>query len=325
MNDLHPGDAALDGVLRLVRPLFTGPGQRTEERLSAFLKPRLIELQRRNNESKADYSFRLMRAFTGPRWMLLRHMIAVDYTNANMQATEHINDGLPVAFMAGMNESTYVLSMSDTEMWPVTAGVVASLVAAGVITLNKRKLKKTKDVAYLEKRTQSAINGAIVRGIQVKNIPMHVANALSKARLSEIIAYARASIYGASDSGAYIAGLEAERMGVEIEKSWLGIMDVHIRPSHKHLHGTTIPLHDKFHGYHGDLRYPHDPEAPPQEIYRCRCRMAVHLRGNSPGEYSRKILPTQTAAYRKWRDAQIRKAGSDVELAKIHRRLIRGR
>ena len=324
MNDIHPGDKVLNAVLRRISGLYVEPGERTEARLKAFLNPKFRALQPRKGELMKDYRARVQMAFSGPRWALVKRKIAADFTDANAEATDYVNNGLAEAFAAGLNESAYALALSGVTAWPITTTVVVELVADKVITLNKRKLKRRKDTAYNEQRTQSAVVSAIVQGITVEDMPHHVARHISNARQNEMIAYARAAIYGASDTGAYMAGKEAEKDGLEIEKTWLSIMDMKVRPSHKHLHGVTIPLNEKFHGYHGVLRYPHDPTAPPEETYRCRCRMAVHLAGKSPGEYSRKILPTQTAAYRKWRDVQIRNAGGEIELAKIHRRRIRG-
>ena len=222
-----------------------------------------------------------------------------------------------------MSEAAYVLSKSGVDALPITASIVAGLAAAGIIKLNERKLKRRKDIAYNEQRIQSSIIAAIYQDVTVEDMPKDVSRRVTNSRKNDMTAFARATIYGASDSGAYYAGLEAEKSGLELEKTWLGIMDMRIRPSHKHLHGTTVPMHEVFHGYHGTLRYPHDPSAPPQETYRCRCRMVVHLKGNAPGEYSRVILPSQTSEYRKWRDQQIRKAGGEVELAKLHRQRLR--
>lgn len=323
MNDIHPGDIALNAILRAFDGLYNAPERRIEERLRNFLKPKLKALQPRENEKTSEYHTRLMNAFSGARWAFIKKMIAIDLTDANTKATERVNDALDAAFVAGFNESAYVMALSGAETWPITLGIVTNLVTSGLISLRKRKLKRTKDIVYNEQRTQSAVMSAIAQDVSVEDLPKHVSRRVSTARKNETTSFALAAVYGASDYGAYMAGKEAEKSGAEIEKTWLGIMDMRIRPSHKHLHGETIPLNEKFHGYHGLLRFPHDPEAPPQEIYRCRCRMVVHLAGKSPGEYSRKILPSQTTAYKKWRDAQVRKAMTEVELERIHRQRMR--
>ena len=322
MNDLHPGDIALNSVLKALPGLYGAPKDKAEALIRAFLRPQIKALQRREDESSGKYKMRLMAAFKGAKWMLTRHKIAVMFSDAHEHVNDDINDNLETAFMDGMNESAYALAMSGVTMWPVTLSVMNGLIAAKIVNLNTRKLKKRRDIAYNDERVQTTVHSAVFQGIKVEDLPVEVARMMAKARQNEAISYARAAIYGASDSGAYFAGLEAEKEGIEVEKTWLAIMDMRVRPSHKHLHGVTIPLKEKFHGYYGTLMFPHDPEAPPQEIYRCRCRMAVHVAGKSPDEYSRQLLPTQTSAYRNWRDKQIRKAGGELELLKLHKRLV---
>jgi len=323
VNDLHPGDVVLNGVLKALPGLYTKPRDRAEALLRAFLKPHIKALQRREDESTSKYKMRLMAAFKGAKWAITRHKIAVSFSDVHETVNDNINDGLITAYMDGLNESAYAMALSGITTWPVTLSVMNGLIAANIITLNTRKLKKRQDIAYNEERVQSAVHSAILQGVKIEDLPDAASKMMAKARQNEAVSYARAAIYGASDSGAYFAGLEAEKMGIEVEKTWLSIMDMRVRPSHKHLHGVTIPLKDDFHGYYSDLRYPHDPAAHPAEIYRCRCRMAVHVAGKSPGEYSRELLPTQTAAYRIWRDKQIRKVGGELELLKLHKKLVR--
>ena len=318
MNDVHAGDRALNAVLKGLGGAYTAPQKRTEDRLMAFLKPKLKALQPRDGESKTRYMQRVMGAFTGPRWVLVRRSIAKDFTGVNADIIGRINDALEQAFVDGFNDAAFFLAKTGVEMWPITLAIVGLL----AILLNRRKLKKKADIQYNEQRLQSAISGALMRDVRIEGLAKDVAQRMSHARMNEMVSAARVSVYGASDYGAYMAGLEAEKEGIEIEKTWLSIMDLRVRPSHKGLHGDTIPLHKKFHGLYGDLRYPHDPEAPPQEIYRCRCRMVVHIAGRSPGTYSRFLLPWETIEYRKWRDRQILKAGSEIELARLHKRLM---
>lgn len=322
MNDVHAGDSVLGPILKRLDGLYGGASEVAEKQVKAMLEARERLLQPKKGESLTAYRRRLQTAFAGPKWALARHRIAVAFTDANEDATGIVNDGLVEAFAIGMNEAAYVMSRSGVDTLPITASVVAGLVAAGVIKLNKRRVKRRKDIAYTEQRIQSSVIAAIYQDVTVEDMPKDVSRRVTNGRKNDIKAFAQAAIYGASDTGAYYAGLEAEKSGLELEKTWLGIMDAHIRPSHKHLHGTTIPMHELFHGYNGTLRYPHDPSAPPQETYRCRCRMMVHLKGHAPAISRRMLLPTQTSDYRKWRDKQIRRAGGEVELAKLHRQLM---
>ena len=319
MNDLHPGDKALSDAVKRFPALYGAAMAKCEKILEGFLKPK--DLQPLKDEKAVHYQRRVMRYFSGPRWLIARRKLAAAVTNADMKASDYINDVLQAAFVAGFNESAYAMSLTGVHTWPVTASVAAALIADGIVTLSKRVLKKGKDTAYNEQKIQSAVHSAIMRGLEIEKYPKEVSKSVTKARQNESISAARASIYGASDTGAYFLGHEAQNMGIDVEKTWLGIMDIRIRPSHRHLHGETVALDNVFHGYYSDLRYPHDPQAHPKEIMRCRCRMAVHVKGKSPGEYSRTILPTETSAYKAWRDARIREAGGELELLKLHKKL----
>lgn len=321
MNDAHAGDKALDSVLKRLPGLYAAANRKCEKILRDYLTPQYKALRPRNNEKATDYRLRVLRAFSGRKWRAARKKIALAFTDADIKAAELINDAPERAFTDGFNEAAYALSLNGVGSWPITLAIAAALAADGAVMLNRRTLKKGQDAAYNEQRTQTSVNSAVIRGISVEKLHEQAAASIANTRMNETMAAARAIIYGASDAGAYYAGLEAQKMGIDVEKTWLGIMDMRIRPSHKHLHGQTIPLDDVFHGHRGDLRYPHDPLAPPAEVYRCRCRMAVHVKGESPGEYSRKILPTETSAYRVWREARIREAGGELELLKLHKRL----
>ena len=321
MNDIHPGDKALDGALKRFSPLYNASRAKAEEILEAFLRPKLKELQRKKEEKASSYQRRVLRVFSGPKWMIARRKIALAITDADLRASDYINDALEEAFIAGFNESAYAMALTGAQTWPVTPSVTAALIADGIITLVKRSLKKGKDAAYNEGKVQSAVHNAVVKGIEIEKYPSEISKSATRARHNETISVARATIYGASDFGGYFLGHEAQRMGIEVEKTWLGIIDARIRPSHRHLHVVTVAFDDVFHGYKSDLRFPHDPNAHPAEIMRCRCRMAVHVAGKYIGEYSRKLLPTQTAAYIKWRDKRIRECGGELELIRLHKRL----
>lgn len=307
----HPGDKVLNAILRLFPRAYNGAKKQAEQRLAAFLRPK--ERTFRQKLSPKEYARRLQLVFTGLRWLMVRRKIATLFTDADAQATEYVNDGLYEAFERGFNQSARIMGLV-----PITAFVVKLLASEGLFDIPRRTLKRSEDMAHNEHRVQTGVMSAILQGIDFDKIPAYVAEHIARIRQNEMTAFSRATIYGASDMGAYYAGREAEHEGLDIEKTWLSIMDMRVRPSHKHLHGVTIKMDDMFHGYHGDLRFPHDPSAPPAEVYNCRCRMLVHLAGRTT-----KIPDTMGPEYQKWREKEIMKAGTEVELARIHRKKLR--
>lgn len=299
---IHAGDAALNAVLGHFSGIYRPVQAKIAEWVKAYLKsdPRIV--------------------FSGRDWIRLKKRIARELTRANIQATDIINGALEEAFAAGMSEAAYTISRS---MWPITAAAVARLVLDGAIRLNTRTLNRDRDMSYGEDRVDTSAHSAVYTKTRPERMHQVISERIIRIRMNEMSAIARASVYGASDTGAYHAGLEAEKLGIETEKTWLSMMDMRVRASHKFLNRTTVPIDGVFHGYHGDLRYPHDPKAPPEETMRCRCRMVVHQKGEIPEEYTREVIPSETGEYVKWRDAQIRRAGSALELAKRHERMLR--
>ena len=322
MTDRHTGDKVLNGVLKHIIELYAAPRYKCEEILGQFLQPKLRALQPRKNEKAIDYRMRVMRVFAGPRWALTRRKIALAFTDADKEAYESINGVLENAFVDGFNDAAYTMARTGIDTWPITLSILSILMADGIVNLSVRKLKKSKDIAYNEQRVQSAVHSAVIQGVPPDGLYERVGRSMANFRQNETISAARATVYGAADYGEYFFGLEAQKMGIEVEKTWLSIMDMRVRPSHKHLHGETIPLKEVFHGYHGVLRFPHDPEAHPAETMRCRCRMVIHAAGKAPAVYTRTVLPTETSAYRKWRDDRIREAGGELTLLMRHKRLM---
>lgn len=318
MNDIHAGDIVLNSVTGRFAALYGACERMAEDLLAAFLSPKLAALRPRRNETARAFALRFMAAFVGRKWTKTRKMIAEAFTDANEQAARLTNDGLDRALADGLNDAAYTLALDGANVFPITDPIVARL----KLSPKGRKVNRRKDVAYNVQRTQTAVHSAIFQGVKPDKLPGHVARAMASARRRESVATARAAIYGASDYGAYLLGIEAERSGISVEKTWIAIMDARVRASHKALHGTTIPIDEVFHGRNGTLRFPHDPQAHPAEVYNCRCRMAVHIAGKAPPMRARTILPSQTADYKKWRAAQIRKLGGELELEKLHRRLV---
>ncbi|MFD7505396.1 phage portal protein [Streptomyces sp. NPDC059850] len=84
------------------------------------------------------------------------------------------------------------------------------------------------------------------------------------ARLSE--ACAVATINGAADAA-------AEHAGPEVVRTWITRGDTRVRPTHKVLHGKTLPVGTPFTVDGASLRYPGDPFAPTALTVNCRCRL----------------------------------------------------
>lgn len=260
--------------------------------------------------------------FDGPQWdSVVRRIIQIVYA-ANVEAVRVINNQLTEAYAEGSNVTLYEVEKQlgyRTRIPPYTSVVVSALVDAGIIPLNTKSLNKNKDEKWSKIKLYGAVRVArSIDGLQADNLASFVAHRVVNNARKSMDDIARVVICGSYDDGIYKAGAEVQDAGINVDKTWLSIMDMNVRDSHRHLNNTTVPINSSFQSFHGPIRFPHDPEAALEEICGCRCRLAVHLHGKAPKYGKNRILPTETSAYRQWRDSTIAELGGEVELVRWH-------
>lgn len=81
---------------------------------------------------------------------------------------------------------------------------------------------------------------------------------------------AQTEIIGASNAGSFQQMKAAQ---VTALKTWVARNDDHVRPSHHEVDGTQVDMNVSFIVGGHAMDYPHDPTAPPEEVYNCRCTL----------------------------------------------------
>ena len=327
-----------DEVKRAYYGIYGQAAEQAAKRLKQY-----IDAHAKPGEDRQRTPGEAAKLFSGVGWRITRHSIAKDLSDANRRALEDINAKSPEAYADGANETLFALYVREAEggcgqtrgggamrdrrrhhepedPLPYTDIVAAALIAAGLIEFAYKRLNRRKDVAYIEKRIQSIAISDALMDKSVSGLADGIARRVAESLRRDMDVTTDDVISSAYDTGIYDTDTEAQRNGVEVYKTWLGIMDNRIRDSHAHLNGQTIPIDHVFHGFNGDLRYPHDPKAPPAETRRCRCRLAVHRYGHKPVYGGGTLLPSEVAAYQKWREKAIHNAGRDLLEAHKRRR-----
>lgn len=303
---LYLASQILDKVKRKYSSVYVDAEQRTTSILKAYLR---------------DYSVE----FSGSQWDYVVRRVAQTLYTADLKAVRIINDQLAEAYAEGSNVTLYEVERQlghEIDVLPYTSAVVLSLVEAGIMSLNTKSLNKNKDEKWGKTKLYGAVRVAAgINGLQFDSLASFVARRVVGNMKKSMDDAAQVVVSGSYDDGIYKTGIEVQDAGVNVDKTWLAIMDANVRDSHRHLNNTTIPVNAVFQSFHGPIRFPHDPDAALEEICGCRCRMAVHLRGKVPKYDKSRLLPTEVSAYRQWRDERIAKLGGEVEL--IRRHLIR--
>lgn len=268
-------------------------------------------------------SIELKKLIHGLTWLAISAYVAYIVYLANKAAMD-IANAKAANVMADSATSTAYKFCEEYDALPYTEQVVEALVRDHLLTLPQRSVDKRKDTEWTKRMLQSIVNRYALEDIDPEMLPHMIARTLIQRCQHSMDTSTQALIYGIFDAGMYQAGQDARSAGVDVEKTWLSIMDDFVRDSHHNLHKTTLPMSRLFHGIYGTLRYPHDPSAPAAEIMRCRCRMAIHLKGKAPSAPDR-LTRSEVTAYRRWRDKVIDDLGGEVALEAAHRRRLHGR
>lgn len=128
-----------------------------------------------------------------------------------------------------------------------------------------------------KKWSKRAINNAISQGVlQGKPLP-EVAKNLEKVvgmEWNSAVRNARTAMTGAQNAGRVASYMDAEKLGINLQKQWMATLDERTRSSHASLDGESVPVDKKF---SNGLMFPADPEGKPAEVYNCRCTLVADL------------------------------------------------
>lgn len=106
-----------------------------------------------------------------------------------------------------------------------------------------------------------------------------------RARAPEIGRVRAATIARTETHGAALAGIEksmkAKRIRVK-KKTWWSAQDSRVRATHVAVHGTTIPVDEKFQVGDSEMERPGDPEGSAEEVINCRCSVLYTTETSNP-------------------------------------------
>ena len=308
----------LDRAVNEFSPVYADANKSIRTAITIYLRSRQYEITGLTGEK---YITAVRKLFSGPKWgKVVKQITNIMYT-ADRHAVDAINDTLAETYAEGANVTLYQIEMQlgrKIDVLPYTDKAVLSMVDAGMLRLNMKTINENKDKRWCVSKVRGAVSSVSAHQIKFDRLAEYLANHIAGGMEKSMHSVAETVIRGQYDDSLYEIGEEVARYGVPIDKTWLAIMDMNVRDSHRHLNNTTVPINATFMSYHGTRRFPHDPQAAAEEIRGCRCRLAVHVRGKAPKYFKSRVLPTETTAYREWRDQTITKLGGEVELIRMH-------
>ena len=136
------------------------------------------------------------------------------------------------------------------------------------------------DIRWNRDHINKAITTSIVKGDSIPKTADRLQGVTNMDRNSAI-RNARTAMTSAENMGRAEAADDLKEKGIPVEEVWSATYDSRTRDTHLMLDGT-VRDEDGLFGVgiiNTPLRYPADPEGDPEEIYNCRCRMNIQIKG----------------------------------------------
>lgn len=143
-----------------------------------------------------------------------------------------------------------------------------------------KEVYKEKDYSWNRDRINNEITHSLVRGDSIQQAADRLQN-VSNMDKNAAIRNARTAMTAAENIGRTEAAEDIREQGVPIDEVWSATMDDKTRDTHLLMDGTTRDANGEFGAgiIDNPIRFPGDPSGDPEEIYNCRCRLSIVLKG----------------------------------------------
>lgn len=228
--------------------------------------------------------------FYGENWKAQQESIAKVLADTNTVATNMINGEKADVFAFNGNYTAYQFEHgfgADFGFDLYSEKSVEHLLKDNPQILPKKKLDKSKDVAWNMRNIRSQITQGIIQGESIPKIAERLANVVPDRNKKQMVMHARTAMTAAQNSGRMERFKEAEKLGIKFKKLWIATLDNRTRDSHQDLDGETAKPDEPFVLGKIKIMYPGDPKADPSEVYNCRCTLGTELE-DYPAKFDRR-------------------------------------
>ena len=117
----------------------------------------------------------------------------------------------------------------------------------------------------------------IIQGKSVHDIATQAVKGMADTEVHWAMNNAITALTGAQNAGTLQQMRNAQAMGIEVQKRWNSTLDYRTREMHRLLDQETANLDEPFEVEGYEIQYPGDPNAAPEMVYHCRCKLSSAL------------------------------------------------
>ena len=284
---MYYGDSIADkAMMRLnakIKKTFAQAYREMSEKLESHTKQfekddkKYREMVKSGKLSQKDYNkWKQSTVFTGTQWKNMISDITGQIVHADKTTERMINGERRAVFQENVNYSSYEIDKDYNFGLTFTiydSATVTRLIKDDPELLPDVKIDPDGYKNWSKKLVTSAVTQSIIQGETIPQTAERIGKKLSSSNEKAMTRVARTAMTSAQNSGRIEAMHNAQGMGIAVKKLWIATLDRRTRDAHGELDGQTAEVDDPFHSSLGDIYYPGDPNANPQNTWNCRCSL----------------------------------------------------
>lgn len=201
-------------------------------------------------------------------------------TTAQQTAYKLARDEQYDIFALGANWAFYELEQTAGVAFNLTLynteAVKRLLVENPKLVPNKR-IKSESNKTYDAQVFNRYVMQGIIQGKSVHDIAVQAVQGMADTEVHWAMNNAITALTGAQNAGTMQQLRNAEALGIEVQKRWNSTLDYRTREMHRLLDQETADLDEPFKVQGYEIQYPGDPNAAPEMVYHCRCKVTAAL------------------------------------------------
>lgn len=280
-------DKELEEIEKRIEEIYKRANKEIEEKARKYFK-RFAELDKEKRAlvesgemtEDAYKKWKQGKIMTGKHWETLKKQTAESMHKANVIASDYANGRLPSVYASNYNQVAAGINkqVRGINFELVNQQTVRNLAMKDKTLLPYKKVDGVKDVRWNTKKVNGEILQGILQGDSVADLSKRLRKVTEMNRASSV-RNARTAVTSAENKGRMDMIHDAEDAGVRTKKVWQAIHDKRTRDAHLALSGVEADPDEPFEIFGMEIMYPGDPNAEPELVYNCRCRLTYKVIG----------------------------------------------
>lgn len=201
-------------------------------------------------------------------------------TTAQQTAYKLARDEQYDIFALGANWAFYELEQAAGVAFNLTlynTEAVKRLLLENPKLVPNKRIKSESNKTYDARVFNRYVTKGIIQGKSVHDIAVQAVKGMADTEVHWAMNNAITALTGAQNAGTMQQLRNAEAIGIEVQKRWNSTLDYRTREMHRLLDQETTDLDEPFKVQGYEIMYPGDPNAAPEMVYHCRCKLTSAL------------------------------------------------